>query len=50
MKAIKELALELIKATEVNDVARCLELSEHIARILETYKGVVNGRWINYFR
>ncbi len=25
MKAIKELALELIKATEVNDVARCLE-------------------------
>ena len=32
MKAIKELALELIKATEVNDVAMCLE---HI-------KGVVN--------
>ena len=28
MKAIKELALELIKATEVNDVAKCLELSE----------------------
>ena len=39
MKAIKELALELIKATEVNDVARCLELSKHIAKkILETYK------------
>ena len=26
MKAIKELALELIKATEVNDVAKCLEV------------------------
>ena len=38
MKAIKELALELIKATEVNDVVKCLELSEHIAKILETYK------------
>ena len=39
MKAIKELALEFIKATEVNDdVAKCLELSEHIAKILETYK------------
>ena len=38
MKAIKELALELIKATEVNDVAKCLELSEHIAKILNTYE------------
>ena len=38
MKAIKELALELIKATEVNDVDKCLKLSEHIAKILETYK------------
>lgn len=38
MKAIKELALELIKATEINDVAKCLELSEHIARILKTYE------------
>ena len=38
MKAIKELALELIKATEVNDVAKCLELSKHIAKILETHK------------
>lgn len=38
MKAVKELALELIKATEVNDVAKCLELSEHIARILKTYE------------
>ena len=38
MKAIKDLALELIKATEVNDVAKCLELSEHIARILKTYE------------
>ena len=38
MKAIRELAKELIKATEVNDVAKCLELSKHIARILETYK------------
>ena len=27
-----------MKATEVNDVAKCLELSEHIAKILETYK------------
>ena len=50
MKAIKELALELIKATEVNDVAKCLELSEHIAKILETYKRSVNDRWISYFR
>ena len=38
MKAIKELALELIKATEVNDVDKCLELSKHIAKILKTYK------------
>ena len=38
MKAIKELALELINATEVNDVYRCLELSKHITKILETYK------------
>ena len=38
MKAIKELAMELIKATEANDAAKCLELSEHIAKILETYK------------
>ena len=38
MKAIKELALELVKATDINDVAKCLELSEHIAKILETYK------------
>ena len=38
MKAIKELALALINATETNDVAKCLELSEHIAKILETYK------------
>ena len=38
MKAIKELSKELIKATEVNDVAKCLELSKHIAKILETYK------------
>ena len=38
MKAIKELALQLIKATEVNDVAKCLELTKHIAKILETYK------------
>ena len=38
MKAIKELALELIKATEVNDVAKCLELSEHIVKILKTYE------------
>ena len=38
MKAIKELALELIKATEVNDVAKCLDNSKHIAKILETYK------------
>ena len=38
MNAIRELAKELIKATEVNDVAKCLELSKHIARILETYK------------
>ena len=38
MKIIKELALELIKATEVNDVAKCLELSEHIAKILKTYE------------
>ena len=38
MNAIKELALELIKATEVNDVVKCLELSEHIAKILKTYE------------
>ena len=38
MKAIKELALELINATEINDVVKCLELSEHIVKILETYK------------
>ena len=38
MKAIRELALELIKATEVNDVAKCLDSSKHIAKILETYK------------
>ena len=38
MKAIKELALELIKATEVNDVAKCLDVSKHIAKILEIYK------------
>ena len=38
MKAVKELALELIKATEVNDVTKCLELSEHLAKILKTYK------------
>ena len=38
MKAVKELALELIKATEVNDVAICLDNSKHIAKILETYK------------
>ena len=38
MKAIKELAMELIKATETNDVVKCLELSKHIAKILETYK------------
>ena len=38
MKAVKELAMELIKATEVNDVSKCLELSKHIAKILETYK------------
>ena len=38
MKAIKELALELIKATEINDVAKCLELSKCIAHILETYE------------
>ena len=38
MKAIKELATELIKATEVNDVAKCLELSEKKKKILETYK------------
>ena len=38
MKAIKDLATELIKATKVNDAAKCLELSEHIAKILETYK------------
>ena len=38
MKAIRELALEIIKATEVNDVAKCLELSKHIVKILETYK------------
>ena len=38
MKAIRELALELIRATEVNDIAKCLELSKHIAKILETYK------------
>ena len=38
MNAIKELALELIKAIEINDVAKCLELSKHIAQILETYK------------
>ena len=38
MKAVKELAMELIKATEVNYVAKCLELSEHIAKIIETYK------------
>ena len=38
MKAIQELALELIKATDANDVAKCLELSKHIAKILETYK------------
>ena len=38
MKAVRELALELIKATEVNDVAKCLELSEHIAKILKTYE------------
>ena len=38
MKAVKELALELIKATEVNDVAKCWELSEHLAKILKTYK------------
>ena len=38
MKVIKELAKELIKATEVNDVAKCLELSKYIAKILETYK------------
>ena len=34
MKAVKELAMELIKATEVNDMARCLELYKHIAKIL----------------
>ena len=38
MKAIKELALELIKATEVNDVAKCLELLKRIAKILKTYE------------
>ena len=38
MKVIKELAMELINATETNDVVKCLELSEHIAKILETYK------------
>ena len=38
MKAIRELALELIRATEVNDLAKCLELSKHIAKILETYE------------
>ena len=38
MKAIKELAMELIKATETNDVVKCLEISEHIVKILETYK------------
>ena len=38
MKAIQELALELIKATDANDVAKCLELSKHIAKILETYR------------
>ena len=38
MKAVKELALELIKAAEVNDVAKCSELSERIAKILKTYE------------
>ena len=38
MKAVKELALELIKATVVNDVAKCLDNTKHIAKILETYK------------
>ena len=38
MNAIRELAKELIKATEANDVAKCLELSKHIVKILETYK------------
>ena len=38
MERIKELAMELIKAADVIDVAKCLELSKHIVKILETYK------------
>lgn len=38
MDKIKELSLELLKASDDKNINRCLELLEEIAKIIETYK------------
>lgn len=38
MKLIKELAKQLKKAAKEADVQKCIELSERITKVMETYK------------
>lgn len=38
MDKIKQLSIELLKASDEKDIDKCLELLERIAKVIETYK------------
>jgi hypothetical protein len=38
MFKVKELALELLNASNAGDVKKCIELSDKIKKIMDTYK------------
>lgn len=38
MEAIKKLSIELLKASDENNIAKCLEILKKIKKILKTYE------------
>lgn len=38
MEKIKQLSIELLKASDNKDIDKCLQLLEEIAKVIETYK------------
>ena len=37
MEKIKQLSIELLKASDEKDINKCLQLLEEIAKVIETY-------------
>lgn len=38
MEKIKNLSIQLLKASDEKDINKCLQLLEEIAKVIETYK------------